>query len=96
MDVFLRDDDAGWADDRLLALLDVVAARGLPVHLDWVRLSPAELDERLATEIAGGGPVGVMFHHEEMDGASLDRAADLVDLLSSHRSARVRPMMEVA
>ena len=76
--------------------LGVPGLRELPVHVDWVRLSPAELDERLAAAIAAGGPVGVMFHHEEMDAADLDRAADLLDLLAGHRSARVRSMMALA
>jgi hypothetical protein len=214
VDVFLRDDDAGWADERLLALLDVVAARGLPidlavipralgddlarelrgrpvglhqhglahvnhepdgvrkhefgpsrsyakqradieagrallrdrlgdrlapiftppwnrctadtgrcladlgfavlsresradplsvpglcelpVHLDWVRLPPAELDERLAAAVAGGGPVGIMFHHEEMDAASRARACELLDRLAGHRNAVIRPMLDLA
>ena len=76
--------------------LGVPGLRELSVHVDWVRLAPDELDERLAAAIRAGGPVGVMFHHEEMDAASLDRAADLLDLLAGHRSVRVRSMMELA
>ena len=70
--------------------------RELPVHVDWVRLSPTALDERLAAAIARGGPVGVMFHHEEMDDASMARAGELLDLLAGHDRAVVRPMIDIA
>ena len=32
VDLFVRDDDGGWREDRLLRLLDVLADLGLPVH----------------------------------------------------------------
>ena len=76
--------------------LSVPGLRELPVHLDWVRLTPDDLDARLAAAIRGGGPVGVMFHHAEMDAAEMARAAELLDLLAGHAQARVQPMMEVA
>ena len=47
-DVFFRDDDAGWDDDRLHALLDRFAAHGLPLDLAVI---PAALDRRLAAEL---------------------------------------------
>jgi hypothetical protein len=56
--VFLRDDDAGWADDRLLALLDLIAERGLPVDLAVI---PRALSVELAGELAGR-PVGLHQH----------------------------------
>ena len=31
--LFLRDDDAGWDDARLLALLDTMARAGVPIDL---------------------------------------------------------------
>ena len=46
--VFFRDDDAGWGDARLVALLDAFAERGLPVDLAVI---PAELDAGLAREL---------------------------------------------
>jgi peptidoglycan/xylan/chitin deacetylase (PgdA/CDA1 family) len=46
--VFFRDDDAGWGDGRLLALLDVFAAHDLPVDLAVI---PGELDAGLAREL---------------------------------------------
>jgi len=48
VDVFFRDDDAGWGNDRLRALLDVFAHHDLPVDLAVI---PAALDPRLATEL---------------------------------------------
>jgi predicted deacetylase len=45
---FFRDDDAGWRDDRLRAVLDRFAARGLPVD---VAVIPAELTPGLASEL---------------------------------------------
>ena len=56
--VFFRDDDAGWGDARLVALLDAFAERGLPVDL---AVSPAELDAGLASELRAR-PVGLHQH----------------------------------
>ena len=57
--VFFRDDDAGWGDARLLALLDVFAARGLPVELAVI---PLELDAGLAGELLARPGVGLHQH----------------------------------
>ena len=57
--VFLRDDDAGWADARLLALLDVIAACGLPVDLAVI---PCELDAGLTRELVSRDGVGLHQH----------------------------------
>jgi hypothetical protein len=46
--LFFRDDDAGWADERLLALLDRFAGHGLPVD---VAVIPAALEPGLAREL---------------------------------------------
>src|SRR4051812_44895721 len=46
--VFFRDDDAGWADARLCALLDRFERHGLPADLAVI---PAALDHRLAGEL---------------------------------------------
>ena len=56
--VFFRDDDAGWGDARLLALLDAFAERGLPVDLAVI---PLELDAGLARELRAR-PVGLHQH----------------------------------
>ena len=72
------------------------------MHLDWfahrkrIRLTRAELAERLASEIDGGErPIGIMFHHALMDDAELRDAASLLELLAGHGSARARPMIEL-
>ena len=70
--------------------LDVPGLRELPVSLDWCRLSPAAFAERFAAATA---PVGVMFHHAEMDDASLRRVDELLALLAGHERADARPMM---
>ena len=70
--------------------LDVPGLRELPVSLDWCRLSPAAFAERFAAATA---PVGVMFHHAEMDDADMDRAEQLLALLAAHERVDARPMM---
>lgn len=46
--VFVRDDDAGWADDALRAVMDRVADAGLPLD---VAVIPAALTDALAAEL---------------------------------------------
>jgi GNAT superfamily N-acetyltransferase len=55
---FLRDDDAGWDDERLFALMDVVAARRLPLD---VAVIPAALTRWLAKALRAA--------HEEWAGS---------------------------
>jgi Polysaccharide deacetylase len=47
--VFFRDDDAGWADDALRAVMDLFAACDVPLD---VAVIPAELTAPLADELA--------------------------------------------
>ncbi len=47
--LFVRDDDAGWGDDTLLALLDVMAAASAPIDLAVI---PQALGDALAHELA--------------------------------------------
>jgi peptidoglycan/xylan/chitin deacetylase (PgdA/CDA1 family) len=59
---FFRDDDAGWRDDRLTALLDVFAARGVPIDLAAI---PLDMTRDLAStllERAEGQPLGLHQH----------------------------------
>ncbi|MDA0167466.1 polysaccharide deacetylase family protein [Solirubrobacter taibaiensis] len=51
VDVFFRDDDAGWEDARLLELIARFAEHGLPLDLAVI---PAELDEPLAERLRDG------------------------------------------
>ncbi len=46
--LFFRDDDAGWANDRLYALLDKFAQSGMPIDLAVI---PEALDQVLADEL---------------------------------------------
>ncbi len=70
--------------------LGVPRLRELPVSLDFVRLEPYELAWRFAV---AAPPVGVMFHHAEMDDADMARAGELLALLAGHSRVVARPMM---
>jgi hypothetical protein len=61
--VFFRDDDAGWRDDRLRALLDLFAARERPVDLAAIPLdaTPALAGE-LRARADATGLVGIHQH----------------------------------
>jgi hypothetical protein len=48
LDIFLRDDDAGWDDARLIALLDAVARAGVAIDLAAI---PLAVGEALACEL---------------------------------------------
>ena len=75
----------------------------LPVHVDWfahrkgVRLTRAELGERLAAEVRSGGPVGVMLHHAVMDADDRRAVDELLDVLTRDaRLVRMAELVEVA
>lgn len=62
VDVFFRDDDAGWGSDRLWPLLDLFAEHALPADLAVI---PTELTESLAHGLharAGCSPGALRFH----------------------------------
>jgi hypothetical protein len=64
LDIFLRDDDAGWNDARLIALLDVAARAGVAIDLAVI---PLAIGDALARELraridAAPGRVGVQQH----------------------------------
>jgi predicted deacetylase len=64
VDVFIRDDDAGWNDAHLLALLDVTERCGAPIDLAAI---PHAMDRGLARELRARitrapGLVGVHQH----------------------------------
>jgi peptidoglycan/xylan/chitin deacetylase (PgdA/CDA1 family) len=99
VDVFFRDDDAGWRDDRLGALLDVFERRGVPVDVAAI---PAAVGPRLARELLARG-VAVHQHgwahvdHEPTGrkcefGPSRPRAEQLADIAAG--AARLRDVAE--
>ncbi len=64
VDVFIRDDDVGWADQRLFALLELTAAHEVPIDLAVI---PQAMDTALARELrsrhdAAPGLVGLHQH----------------------------------
>jgi hypothetical protein len=63
LDVFFRDDDAGWANDQLFELLDLSARRAWPIDLAVI---PAAVREALAaallTRVRAGAPIGLHQH----------------------------------
>lgn len=59
--VFFRDDDAGWGDERLWALLDLFDRRSLPVD---VAVIPAALHPALAAELAVRARSGGVHLHQ--------------------------------
>ena len=91
VEMFFRDDDAGWANERLLALLDRFAEQALPLDLAVI---PTELDDRLAAGLRARSatqPLGLHQHgfahrNHEPDGrryefgahrAAADQRADI-------------------
>ena len=74
----------------------------LPVTVDWfarrkgVRLDRQGVGELLGASAAGGGPVGVMFHHEITDDRDLSAIDVLLRLVAGHPAAAPAPMLQVA
>jgi hypothetical protein len=62
VEFFVRDDDAGWGDRELLALLDIFDLHAVPIDLAVI---PSALGPALARELlrrSEGGPVGLHQH----------------------------------
>jgi hypothetical protein len=62
VEIFVRDDDGGWEDGRLLALLDLFAEERFPIDVATI---PAATGETLATELLGRTallPLGIHQH----------------------------------
>ncbi len=61
---FIRDDDAGWDDASLLALLDCTARVGVPIDLAVVpdAVSPSLASELRARMAAASGAIGLHQH----------------------------------
>jgi hypothetical protein len=70
---FFRDDDAGWRDDRLMALLDVFAERAVPIDLaaiplDMTRALADALVKRAETQPLGLHQHGYAHRSHETEG----------------------------
>ena len=55
VDCFVRDDDAGWDDDRLLTLLDLMAQVDVPIRLNTNESPeppPAAFRDAVAAEVS--------------------------------------------
>jgi hypothetical protein len=57
--IFIRDDDGGWRNDRLLALLETTYRHGVPVD---VAMIPEACDMALARELRRADRAFVRFH----------------------------------
>jgi hypothetical protein len=88
--------------DVTAAPLDPYGLVEVPVTIDWfahrkgVRLTLAELGERIAANVAAGGPVGVMLHHAITDDDELAAVGELLTLVAGHDRASPTTIMEVA
>jgi len=75
--------------------------REVPVSVDWLkRRNGARLPHEAIAELAAGGverggPVGVMLHHAEMDGAELAAAGELLRVLAAHERTTCVRMRDV-
>jgi hypothetical protein len=95
IDVFFRDDDAGWEDERLLELIGRFAEHGLPLDLAVI---PAELTEPLAAALtkrhAGLHQHGFAHTNHQLEGRKCefgparDRAAQRGDIQAGQERLR--------
>jgi peptidoglycan/xylan/chitin deacetylase (PgdA/CDA1 family) len=60
--LFVRDDDAGWADDRLASLLDVLDRHGLPVDVAVIPAAVTPCSARALAARAADGRVRLHQH----------------------------------
>jgi hypothetical protein len=73
--------------------LNLAGLKEIPVHVDWCR---PDREQRLIAAMASCNPVGLMFHHAEMDRAEREHAGELLALLARHDKVEPRPMAVVA
>jgi len=103
LEFFIRDDDAGWADARLLALADTVAERGLPLDLAVIpralrpELAAALLERRdRAPAHLGLHQHGLVHRNHEPEGRkyefgrSRSRSVQLEDIAEGRRLLEAR------
>src|SRR3954452_14840545 len=66
--MFVRDDDAGWDDDRLFALLDVIETRALPIDVAAIPMATTlALGRALAARAAASGGRITVHQHAYSD-----------------------------
>lgn len=82
LDIFLRDDDAGWNDARLIALLDIAARAGVAIDLAVIPLTVGdalaqELRARIdaAPELVGVHQHGYAHLNHQSEGRSAEFGA---------------------
>ena len=103
VEFFIRDDDAGWADARLLALVDLIAGRSLPLDLAVIprALRPELAYVLLERRYDSPAPLGfhqhgLVHHNHELEGRkcefgrSRSRALQLEDLAEGRRLLEAR------
>lgn len=79
--------------DSTAPLLDRPDLAEVPVTVDWfgrrrkVPLTRAEVAGRIAEQVGGDDPVGVMLHHAVTDDEELARIDDLLHLVAAHPMA---------
>ena len=63
LDIFFRNDDAGWVDERLFTLLDVCAEYACPIDLALIPTAVGDaLTDALLDRVAGGAAIGLHQH----------------------------------
>lgn len=88
--------------DHTAAPLAMPGLTEVPITLDWfghhrgVRWTPAELAGRLADQVRGDDPVGVMLHHAVTDADELARVDELLAVLGGHPGVRFASITELA
>ena len=106
--IFFRDDDAGWADDRLLALLDVCGERACPIDLAAIPMAVGDaLAAALHDRVGTGASIGLHQHgfsHQNHEaegrpcefGPSRSAAAQRDDIAAGRRAllARFGPALD--
>jgi predicted deacetylase len=93
--VFVRDDDAGWEDGRLLALLDVTQRAGVAIDLAAI---PAAIGAELAAELRSridGAPALVAVHQHGLAHANHEAEGRKSEFGTTRTAAAQRQDLEL-
>ena len=88
--------------DATAPALGLPDLKELPISIDWFakkhgqRLRFQSLGMLIASTVKQQRPVGIMLHHELMNGEERNILSDLLVLLGSHRQAQCKLMTEIA